>query len=263
MKIGVKSLLPLSLLWAFLLPLYMQAEEDGVKRGKSALAIKNQENFRRVKTARAAKGGGIDALFGKIGLKYPPERVFLRIYKEEGELEVWAKEGQKAEFIYLKSYKVCAKSGKLGPKRRAGDLQVPEGFYEVILFNPWSSYRLSMKINYPNASDRILGNKFALGGEIFIHGKCVTIGCVPIGDDGIDELYIIALDTFKSGGRVNVHIFPMKMTDENRLKLAEVADGDEALLGFWENLREGFLFFETNRYVPKISVDKKGKYIFK
>ena len=53
------------------------------------------------------------------------------------------------------SYPICAGSGDLGPKRERGDGQVPEGLYEIDRFNPTSRYHLSLRVNYPNLSDRL------------------------------------------------------------------------------------------------------------
>ncbi len=109
--------------------------------------------------------------------------ILLRAYKQESELELWAKNKKDKQYTLLKTYKICASSGTLGPKRKQGDIQVPEGFYVIDRFNPVSNFYLSLGVSYPNASDKILGVKGALGGDIFIHGNCVTIGCLPISDD--------------------------------------------------------------------------------
>src|SRR5712691_1661125 len=86
-----------------------------------------------------------------------------------------------------------------------GDGQVPEGFYEVSALNPWSRFLLSLKVSYPNALDRGFGRT---GGDIFIHGSCVTTGCIPIEDGPIQELYVIVADARARGARIEVHIFP-------------------------------------------------------
>jgi hypothetical protein len=53
--------------------------------------------------------------------------------------------------------------------------------YRIEHLNPMSSYHLSMKVSYPNAFDRRMAardRRTNLGGDIFIHGKSVSIGCV-------------------------------------------------------------------------------------
>lgn len=86
-------------------------------------------------------------------------------------------------------------SGKLGPKLKEGDGQIPEGVYGIEYLNPNSSYYLSLKVSYPNAADRRRAKKDGrtkLGGDIMIHGKNVTVGCVPIGDDAIEDVFYLA-----------------------------------------------------------------------
>src|SRR5690606_11025729 len=101
------------------------------------------------------------------------------------------KNGEK--FTLVKTYPVCSSSGLPGPKRKKGDRQTPEGFYHIDRFNPQSAFHLSLGINYPNSSDKILGHSDP-GGDIFIHGSCVTIGCVPLTDDLIKEVYVLAVE---------------------------------------------------------------------
>src|SRR5262245_35929436 len=107
--------------------------------------------------------------------------------QKEGELELWV-ENSKKTYILVKKYSICATSGILGPKRRWGDEQVPQGFYELDWFNLQSNFYLSLHISYPNAADPILGSKQNLGRDIFLHKSCVTIGCIPVTDDGIKEI---------------------------------------------------------------------------
>src|SRR5207244_1746866 len=131
--------------------------------------------YPRVKVAFAEKESSIKELFKQKGVAYPPKRIFIRAFKREQILELWAGEADGDKYQLLKEYRICAGSGVLGPKRKEGDRQVPEGFYSIDVFNPTSNYYLSMRVDYPNQSDRILGGKNRLGGDIFIHGNCVTI----------------------------------------------------------------------------------------
>jgi len=186
------------------------------------------------------------------GMEYPPRRVLLRAFKQERELELWAGASSGALKV-VRTYPICASSGTPGEKTRAGDGQVPEGFYEISGFNPASNFLLSLRVSYPNARDRILHHT---GGDIFVHGDCVTIGCIPIEDGPIQELYIIASDARAAGARLPVHIFPGR--DWARL-LERATRGQRA---FWENLREGHDFFEQRRQAPTISIDSRGRYRF-
>lgn len=136
-------------------------------------------------------------------MAYPPRRLTLVGLKQERALEVWV-EGP-GGWQRLRSYRVLAASGGPGPKRREGDLQVPEGLYRITAFNPNSRYHLSVRVDYPNADDRAAAHaegRSLLGGDIFIHGRAVSIGCLAIGDDAIEELYVLLADV----GLTNVRL---------------------------------------------------------
>ncbi len=216
----------------------------------------------RVKDAIAEKEATVKALFESKGFAYPPKNIFIRVFKREQVLELWASQTPKDKFELVKAYKFCVASGQLGPKRRMGDEQIPEGFYYVDRFNPASQFYLSLGVDYPNASDRILGEKGRLGGDIFIHGGCASIGCVPLGDESIKELYLIAVEARSAGQQaIPVHFFPTRF-DQNGLKqLERLARNDSELRDFWANLKEGYDFFEKHRRLPKIGVDRRGRYL--
>jgi len=172
-----------------------------------------QWKFPRVRTAAKEKDQVLKQLFAGKTLKYPPEKILLRAFKKEGTLEVWVENSPHTPYSLIKSYSICATSGILGPKRRFGDEQVPEGFYELDWFNPQSNFYLSLHISYPNAADRILGFRQNPGGDIFLHGNCVTIGCIPITDEGIKEVYWLAVLARTSGqAHIPIEIFPARLT---------------------------------------------------
>ncbi|HKO01171.1 MAG TPA: L,D-transpeptidase family protein, partial [Thermoanaerobaculia bacterium] len=119
------------------------------------------------------------------------------MFKQERRLAVWVADA-KGPWRYLRDYPVLAASGGVGPKLREGDYQVPEGLYATENLNPASSYRLSMKVGYPNAFDRLNAareHRTRLGGDVFIHGKNVSIGCVAMGDPAIEELFTLVAET--------------------------------------------------------------------
>ena len=85
--------------------------------------------------------------------------IMMRIFKQEGVLEVWkAKEGT-GKYAMVKEYAICKWSGQLGPKFKEGDRQAPEGYYHIRPYqmNPNSSYYLSFNMGYPNSYDRAHG----------------------------------------------------------------------------------------------------------
>ncbi len=215
----------------------------------------------RVSDARKSRGSEISNMFTDLGISYPPKKIFLQGFKKEEQLEMWAANNEKDPMTLIKTYSICAASGNLGPKRTEGDYQVPEGFYKVSIFNPQSRFHLSLGINYPNASDSILGKK-PLGGQIMIHGNCVSIGCIAITDEKIEEVYLPSWDSFsKYKNYPQVFIFPVRMTDKKMKDLEQVAKNNSNLFEFWQELKVGYDFFEKNRTIPRVSVSKKGRYV--
>ncbi|MDD3875675.1 MAG: murein L,D-transpeptidase [Bacteroidales bacterium] len=180
--------------------------------------------------------------------------VFIRILKEEYELEVWIKKIN--SYALFKTYKICSYSGGLGPKKREGDGKSPEGFYTVgpRQLNPNSNFHLSFNLGYPNAYDR--AHSYT-GSALMVHGNCVSIGCYAMTDDYIEEIYAIAQKTFESGhSSFKIHIFPFRMTEENMEK-----HRDSEYYNFWLNLKDGYDFFQNNMSPPDVSV-RNMKYVF-
>jgi len=225
---------------------------------------KTQKEYRRVKTAYQEKEKGLNQLLSGNGLSSRSLNIAIRIFKKEAILEVWAKDKTKQGYILLTTYSVCSSSGDPGPKRKEGDGQTPEGFYHINYFNPYSNFFLSLGVSYPNASDKILSDKKHPGGAIFIHGNCVTIGCIPITDDKIKELYILAVEAKNNGqNEIPVCIFPCRLDQVKYEALKKKYRDNLKLISFWENLKTGYDLFEKNHVIPSFKVDAKGKYIFK
>jgi murein L,D-transpeptidase YafK len=135
-------------------------------------------------------------LLQKAGLQFPPKEITLIALKEESRLELWARDNH--VWHHIKNYPIKAKSGVPGPKLREHDAQIPEGVYRIVMLNPFSALHLSMKLDYPNAFDRyhaMLDHRNHLGGDIFIHGKTLSVGCIAIGDAAIEELFVLVADT--------------------------------------------------------------------
>jgi murein L,D-transpeptidase YafK len=188
--------------------------------------------------------------------------IYLRAVKMDKDLEVWVKHKDSSSYQLFKTYDFCVLSGSLGPKTKQGDMQVPEGFYHIDRFNPYSTFHLSLGINYPNVSDKRLNAGNNLGGDIFIHGNCVSIGCIPITNVMIEELYVLAVEARNNGQRkIPVHIFPFKMHDDN-IKVATESLSDETIKSFWENLKGGYQKFEETRTVPTVKITSTGSYIY-
>ena len=126
-----------------------------------------------------------------------PKEVLFFADKSKRILSVYGRAGDKEKFEHLKDYPFTGFSGKLGPKLKRGDRQIPEGIYGIEYLNPNSTFHLSLKVSYPGDFDvkKALadGRKAEeLGGDIMIHGRSGTVGCIPIGDDAVEEVFIIA-----------------------------------------------------------------------
>jgi len=189
--------------------------------------------------------------------------LFLRAFKKEQVLEVWIKEKGKEEFVLLHTYDFCTTSGVLGPKRREGDLQIPEGVYHINHFNPQSNFYLSLGLNYPTASDKILSHATKRGGSIYIHGNCVTIGCIPITDEKTKELYVLAVEARNSGQeKIPVHIFPTRLDKGNIEKLITEQAPNDKIKSFWKNLEYVYQDFELTKKLRAVKVNSKGEYYF-
>lgn len=207
----------------------------------------------RVAQATAKKEPILREMCHRAGLEYPPRALFFRAFKKERVLEVWAGPKIGSALTLLKSYPIAAMSGGPGPKRREGDRQVPEGCYVIDRFNPQSTYHLSLRVSYPNASDKVFSDKSAPGGDIYIHGNQVSIGCLAMTDDKIEEIYVLAWNARRS--TIPVHIFPAKRYD-HQIK----SHPSEDTRNLWSDLIPIQAEFDKTRLVPKVKVGKDGRY---
>ncbi|MCL2246927.1 MAG: L,D-transpeptidase family protein [Lentimicrobiaceae bacterium] len=225
--------------------------------------LSQQKQYARVKTAVAEKEQSIAENLRKNELSIDNVHVLIVAYKAEKQLEIYAKKKTETTYKLIAVYDICASSGELGPKRRQGDRQVPEGFYKIDRFNPASSFYLSLGINYPNQSDRKKSNASNLGGDIFIHGSCVTIGCLPMTDDKIKEIYFYAILARNNGqNNIPVYIFPFRMTDNNFQIYKKQYSQNQEHIDFWTNLKSGYDKFIIEKKSLNETVDKAGNYQF-
>lgn len=178
--------------------------------------------------------------------------LFIRLFKESRELELWIQPQGAGRFILLRKYDTVLFSGKLGPKIFEGDGQAPEGFYQVgsNALNPLSGRHLAFDIGFPNSFDCSQGRT---GSFIMVHGGRDSAGCFAVTDMVIEEIYLVAESALRKGQHsFSVHIFPFRMTEERM----RAATGSE-WLPFWENLREGYLRFERTHVPPEVRVKDK------
>ncbi len=222
-----------------------------------------QMSFERVRTAYQKHEPGIKKMFTEKGLKYPCHNIYFRSVKATNEFELWGRNTVQDTFVLVKSYKICALSGILGPKRYEGDKQVPEGFYFISEFKGNSNYHLAMLVNYPNYSDLIGGDKEHPGGDIYIHGACMTVGCLPMTDGIIEEIYILSMIA-RTHGQLNipVHIFPIRYTQKSLDYIGREYKDETEKQKFWVNLKRAYDYFEATHKILPVMYDEKGDYAF-
>lgn len=223
----------------------------------SANFLDEQKRYPRVRKAIEDKEQIIKQNLQNNNISINKLNIIIIAYKEESILEIYANNNADKTYKKIAQYNIASKSGILGPKRMEGDLQVPEGFYYIDRFNPASSYYLSLGINYPNKSDQIKGKRNKLGGDIFIHGSEVTIGCIPMTDDKIKEIYLYAVHAKNNGQtKIPVYIFPFKMTEENIKNRRE----SDKLINFWKNIKVGYDIFINSKREIIYKIDENGNY---
>ena len=178
--------------------------------------------------------------------------VLMRIFKESNELEVW-KQKRDGEYALLKKFEICKWSGELGPKRKEGDKQAPEGYYFVNqgLLNPRSSFYLSFNLGFPNRFDR---SHSRTGSFLMVHGACSSAGCYAMTDEQMAEIYALARDALRGGQRnFQVQALPFRMTPEN---MARHRNSEH--FEFWQNLKVGYDHFELTKRPPKVDVCERS-----
>jgi len=226
--------------------------------------VNYQRSFPVFNEALKRKEDTLMKQFEEKKLVWPAKYIYIRSFKYDSQLEVWVKQEKNDPFKLFKTYKVCALAGTLGPKRMAGDYQVPEGFYYINEFNPRSNYHLSLGLNYPNVSDRMLSDSLQPGGDIYIHGSCVTTGCIPITDTQIEELYILATQAKNQGEDfIPVHIFPVSFkAPKSNYYLATYEKDFPEYKKMAEKLKQVYYYFDKHKNLPVIMIDEKGGYVF-
>lgn len=229
--------------------------------GQETASFKTQQlKNKRVKDAYTDKWTALEAELKAKKIDPAQLEVFIRIFKQEKELELWVKNKSDAKYTFLKKIDICASSGTLGPKRKEGDLQVPEGIYTISAYNPNSSYYLALQVSYPNKSDLILKTGQRAGGEIMIHGNCVTIGCVPLQDDPVKDVYILCVEAKNNKNTPRCEIYPCRFTEENMKSLR--ANYSQEKNEFWSGIRPAYSYFEKNKTPISYTINQMGAYVY-
>jgi hypothetical protein len=183
----------------------------------------------RVKEFGAAAKARLVPHFETAGINYPPARLIFVCIKNQNRLEVYASNNE-GPLRFVHSYPILRASGTLGPKLKEGDRQVPEGIYNIELLNPNSSFHVSLRVGYPNQFDREQADKEGrtnLGGDIMIHGGAVSIGCLAMGDEVAEELFVLAAASGKEN--IEVILTPVDFRREPMPPTAGLAPWTETL----------------------------------
>ncbi len=184
--------------------------------------------------------------------------VFIRVFKETKELEVWILPEGKQDYALYKVYRVSHWSGNPGPKVREGDGQCPEGFYYVTSsrLRPGTKYHLGLELGFPNAFDTYHSRT---GSDLLIHGEGRSVGSFSLVNANMNEVYTLAEGALKGGQKFfRVNIFPFRMTDK---RMDKEWAGQPKWIKFWVNLKEGYDFFENANFPPDVDVEA-GNYVF-
>ena len=209
----------------------------------------------RVVEAKRRKEKNLLAELQQLDIKADNLEILFIAVKEAKILEVYVKRKTQKQYRWFKSYLFSTFSGVLGPKKQEGDKQIPEGFYQITHLNPNSKYHLSLGLNYPNPYNQ--ANAFT-GSAIFIHGGMESVGCIAIGDDAIEEVYVLTEMAQQNGQKdISILIYPYTMHAEKHKEMLETTDEATAL--FWDKLATSYQYFQENK-VP-LSYEFKGNQI--
>lgn len=217
----------------------------------SSRAVSAKAGPARAKAAAQRVQELLSADLAEKGLRWG-DPVFLRAFKEEGQLEVFLMHQETQRFLLFRSYPIAAQSGTLGPKLREGDGQVPEGFYAVGkgAMKPDSKFHLAFNVGYPNKYD--LAHQ-RTGSFIMVHGNRVSAGCLAMTDEIIEEIYSLCDASLENGQSFfQIHLFPFRMTDVRIEK-----SRNSEYYDFWKNLQEGYDWFEKQGIPPETMVQEK------
>ena len=185
------------------------------------------------------------------------------------EFHVYAKPvNETVPYSFIKLYNIKNSNvARLGPKTKQGDTLTPEGIYTLDFYPAfkWSDFYLAFKITYPNRADYIRRNFWNVitkpGGYINIHGCCVSIGCVPLGNPDIEELFFFIRNNQIKNNLIDVHLYPFKFdSPDNEKTISLYKDRNKKIYDFWENLKDIYLYFTQNKKIPKYKIDNTTGY---
>ena len=88
----------------------------------------------------------------------------------------------------------------------------------------------------------------------------MSVGCLPIKDDFIKELYVFAVEAIHSGQiKIPITIFPCRMTQQNYEQI--IADPlNQDCQGLWEDLKTEYDYFESSKQSMKCQFLSNGRH---
>ncbi|MCZ2394432.1 MAG: L,D-transpeptidase family protein [Chitinophagales bacterium] len=218
-----------------------------------------RKNFPRVEEAATHTDRYLKKLCIEKGLEIPLKNIFIRVFKDEKIMEVWG--NNHGEWKLIITYPICMIPGQLGPKIRQGDQQVPEGWYQINSVNPKSEFHLSMQINYPNAVDLVRSkNEKDPGGDIFIHGNCVSVGCIPIEDSPMEEFFWLAIQSIYAYPEQAIQVLILPFDLNNEKKYSSMTRQHSQYASFWEELKSMQIYFDEFGELPNVWMSPDGHY---
>ncbi|MEX1002044.1 MAG: L,D-transpeptidase family protein [Crocinitomicaceae bacterium] len=220
--------------------------------------LDDQLKYSRVRAAYSEKKPLILEKLANMDIALKNVKVMIKAYKYEQMVKIYVQSSGEKEWRIYENFPFCQFSGDLGPKRAEGDYQIPEGYYYINHFNPYSNFHLSLGVSYPNKADKIKSSAKKKGGAIYMHGNCVTIGCIPIEDEPIKEVYILSVLAKNNGqSRIPIDIFPFEYSAD---KMEIAGKKYPQHLDFWKNLYDIESQFDSTKIRPKVAVNSRGDY---
>ena len=220
--------------------------------------LDEQLQYTRVNAAYKEKKPIIAEKLQLMDLSLKNVKVMIKAYKYEQIVKIYVQSKTEKVWRVYKKFPFNCTSGDLGPKRKEGDFQIPEGYYKVNHFNPYSNFHLSLGVSYPNKADKIKSPFKDKGGAIYMHGGCATIGCIPIEDEPIKEVYILSVLAKDNGQKsIPIHIFPFEYSEKKFASAIKLYPEHEA---FWTNIYEIEKKFEADKITPAVAIDSNGDY---
>lgn len=220
--------------------------------------LDEQLQFTRVNAAYKEKKPIIVENLTSMDIALNNVNVMIKAYKYEQIVKIYVQSKSEKVWRVYKIFPFNCTSGDLGPKRKEGDYQIPEGYYHINHFNPYSNFHLSLGVSYPNKADKIKSPYAKKGGAIYMHGGCASIGCIPIENEPIKEVYILAVFAKNNGqNTIPIQIFPFDYTEEKFDSAIELYPEHK---DFWTSIYEIEKKFEESMILPKVGINSKGDY---